>query len=301
MTTRDLALDENELELQAFVDGQLSPERCRAAIAHLAADADDAGRLAAYRELNDDLHRFYDDILHEPLPARLRVEWHLAQPSWLARLRSRLAVDLGVWAPRFAMLALMVALSGTAGWWLKGERAPIAEAEAPAAAFTRQAAHAHMLYAPDPSHPVEFWADQRESLLQWLSARLGQPVHAPELASIGFALVGGRLLPSAGQPAAQLMYEDADARRITLYLRGRWSVAESSPLSDAQEDNVQFASEGPISLVYWMEGPLAYALIGEMDREQLFASARTIQHELQSPDLLPHVPEPATSASKEQT
>jgi anti-sigma factor RsiW len=157
-----------------------------------------------------------------------------------------------------------------------------------------------MLFAPDLSHPVEFWADQRESLLQWLSTRLGEAVHAPDLASLGFTLVGGRLLPSAGQPAAQLMYEDSDARRITLYIRGRWSVAESSPLSDAQEGNVQYASEGAISLVYWMEGPFAYALIGEMDRDQLFASAHTIQTELQSPDLLPAAPAAADPATEQR-
>jgi anti-sigma factor RsiW len=300
MTARDLRLDEDEL--QAFVDGHLSPERCRAAIAHLAVNADDADRLAAYRELNAELHHLFDEVLHEPLPARLRVAWHLAQPSWLARLRSRFSVDLGVWAPRFATLALLVALSGAAGWWLKGEPAPMAKAEAPAVAFARQAAHAHMLYAPDLSHPVEFWADQRESLLQWLSTRLGEPVHAPDLTSLDFELVGGRLLPSAGQPAAQLMYEDSTARRITLYLRGRWSVAESSPLSDAQEGNVQFASEGSISLVYWMEGPLAYALIGEMDRDQLFASAHVIQTELQSPELVPAAPAAEQQAAeREQT
>lgn len=300
MTARDLQLDEDEL--QAFVDGQLSPERRRAAIAHLAVNADDAERLAVYRELNAELHQLYDEVLNEPLPARLRVEWHLAQPSWLARLCSRFSIDLGLWAPRFATLALLVALSGTAGWWLKGEPAPIAEAEAPAAAFARQAAHAHMLYAPDLRHPVEFWADQRESLLQWLSTRLGVPVHAPDLTSLSFELVGGRLLPSAGQPAAQLMYEDENARRITLYIRGRWSVAESSPLSDAQEGTVQFASEGAISLVYWTEGPLAYALIGEMDREQLFASARAIQSELQSPELLPAAPTAVKpAADREET
>ena len=35
-------------------------------------------------------------------------------------------------------------------------------------------------------------------------------------------------------------------------------------------------------MVYWIEGPFAYALIGEMDREQLFATAKTIRQQVES-------------------
>ena len=77
--------------------------------------------------------------------------------------------------------------------------------------FARQAANAHLLFAPDLRHPVEFGADQQDSLLLWLSERLGQAMHAPNLQELGFTLVGGRLLPASGQPAAQLMYENPDA------------------------------------------------------------------------------------------
>lgn len=38
-------------------------------------------------------------------------------------------------------------------------------------------------------------------------------------------------------------------------------------------------------MVYWIEGSLAYALIGPMDREQLFGAAKIIQQQLQVPVL----------------
>ena len=72
------------------------------------------------------------------------------------------------------------------------------------------------------------------------------------------------------------MYENPDAARITLYIRARWATP-----SGAQEGTVSFAGEGGVSMVYWIEGSLAYALIGPMDREQLFGAAKIIQQQLQ--------------------
>jgi anti-sigma factor RsiW len=108
-------------------------------------------------------------------------------------------------------------------------------------------------------------------------------VHAPNLQDLGFTLVGGRLLPAAGLPAAQLMYENPDAQRITLYIRGNWATTPGA----AQDGTVTFASEGGVSSVYWREGPFAYALLGELDREQLFATAKIIQQQRAVPVVAP--------------
>ena len=43
--------------------------------------------------------------------------------------------------------------------------------------------------------------------MQWLSKRLGRPLVVPDLAAVGFRLMGGRLLPAEDGPAAQFMYE----------------------------------------------------------------------------------------------
>jgi anti-sigma factor RsiW len=131
----------------------------------------------------------------------------------------------------------------------------------------------------------------------WLSERLGQTVHGPDLQQVGFALVGGRLLPALGQPAAQLMYENADAQRITLYIQGRWNAPPG-----AQDGTVSAApSDSGISMVYWIEGPLAYALIGKLDREQLFPTAKLVQQQLQVPALPPATPAAEQTADKDAT
>jgi anti-sigma factor RsiW len=293
MTTRQISIDEDDF--QAFVDGQLLPEQRRAVMAYLAGSPDEAARMDHYRTLNEALHLAYDEVLYEPLPRRLRVEHYRGQSSWAGRLGDW--IGLGRLGPvaRFAGIALLL-VAGTSGGWLMHDRYDNQLVETPAMSFARQAANAHMLFAPDLRHPVEFGADQRDSMLLWLSERLGQAMHAPNLKELGYTLVGGRLLPASGQPAAQLMYENLDAHRITLYIRAGWA-----PLSGAHEGTVSFAGEGGTSMVYWIEGSLAYALIGPMDREQLFGAAKIIQQQLQAPVLPTPIQEQTAITEKDAT
>jgi anti-sigma factor RsiW len=294
MTSLQTSIDEDDF--QAFVDGQLPPERRRAVMAYIASRPDEASRMDDYRTLSEALHLAYDEVLYEPLPKRLRIEHYRGQSSWVGRLSDWIGLARLSPVMRFASVALLLVASGGGGW-LMHDRYTAAEAETPAMSFARQAANAHLVFAPDLRHPVEFGADQQDSLLLWLSERLGEALHAPNLQGLGFTLVGGRLLPASGQPAAQLMYENPDAQRVTLYIRAHWAT----PLSGAQEGSVSFAGEGGVSMVYWIEGKLAYALIGSMDREQLFSAAKTIQQQLQVPVLPTLTPDQTATTEKDAT
>jgi anti-sigma factor RsiW len=292
MTTRQISIDEDDF--QAFVDGQLPPDRRRAVMAYLAATPEESARMGEYRRLTEELHLLYDEVLYEPLPARLRVEHYRGRTAWWATpLRWLGLAELSL-APRAAAIAVLL-LAGASGGWALGLHYIQPEVEPPAVSFARQAANAHVLYASDPQHPVEFGADQQDQMLIWLSERLGQAVHAPNLRDLGFTLVGGRLLPASGQAAAQLMYENPDAERITLYIRGNWASAPGA----AQDGTVTFASEGGVSSVYWRDGPFAYALLGELDREQLFATAKIIQQQRAVPVVAPE--QTTATAEKDAT
>jgi anti-sigma factor RsiW len=280
MTTRQISIDEDDF--QAFVDGQLPPERRRAVMAYLAARPEESARMGEYRRLTEAMHLLYDEVLYEPLPARLRVEHYRSRTArWARPLRWLGLAELSL-APRAAAVAVLL-FAGAGGGWALGLHYLQPDAEPPAVSFTRQATNAHVLYASDLQHPVEFGADQQDKMLLWLSERLGQAVHAPNLKDLGFTLVGGRLLPASGLPAAQLMYENPDAQRITLYIRGGWA----SPPGAAQDGTVTFAGEAGLSMVYWIQGPFAYGLLGELDREQLFATAKIIQQQRAMPVVAP--------------
>ena len=294
MTSLQTSIDEDDF--QAFVDGQLPPDRRRAVMAYIAARPDEASRMDQYRTLSEALHLAFDEVLYEPLPKRLRVEHYRGHSSWTGRFSDWLG--LGRLGPvmRFAAVAVLLVASGGGGW-LMHDRYSAKDLETPAMSFARQAANAHLVFASDLRHPVEFGADQQDSLLLWLSERLGEALHVPDLQALDFTLVGGRLLPASGLPAAQLMYENPEAQRVTLYIRARWAT----PINGAQEGSVSFAGEGTVSMVYWIEGKLAYALIGSMDREQLFSAAKTIQQQLEVPVLPTLTPDQTATTEKDAT
>lgn len=246
-------------DLLSYVDGVLDPRRVDEVEAWLAANPRDAERVRQWREQIDGLHRLFDPVLDETLPDRLGVAAVKAgRPGrWLAPLL------------RMAAMVLLVLAGGAGGWWLRGG----ATVTAPGALVAAEALSAHVVFAAEIRHPVEVAAGERAHLVAWLSKRLGAELKVPDLSSAGFSLVGGRLLPASSGPAAQFMYENADGRRVTLYLRRN---------TDGTETAFRFAAQGRVEAFYWLDGPLGYALAGDVDRERLMEMARAVYHQLES-------------------
>ena len=245
-----------EADLQAYVDGQLDPCRILAVEAYLAANPVEAERLAAYRAQNEALGAIYDPILDEPLPAEMRRP---RRPLW------------PVQAVRAAAVAAVFLAGALGGWWLRGvEQGPAGPA---AASVVERALLAHAVYAPEVRHPVEVAAEQEAHLVKWLTKRLGTDVRAPKLSTLGFELVGGRLLPDSPSPAAQFMYEDATGRRVTLYLR--------TEVEDNRETAFRWSRRGGVSVCYWIDQSVGYALTGAMDKDELWRLAELIYNQLE--------------------
>jgi anti-sigma factor RsiW len=247
----------SEAELQAFVDGTLDPRRHAAIEAWLRANPPDQERVAAYRAQNDALRALFDPVLHEPVPARLQA----------AARRSRRPPRPGQLAAVAASLIVGIA----AGWILRGPTATPVVARTDVT-LPQRAALAHVVYTPEVLHPVEVGADQEAHLVKWLSKRLDQPLKAPDLSGLGFRLVGGRLLPGGDRPAGQFMYENTLGRRLTLYV--------STDLDGNRETAFRFAQERGASVFYWIDGPLGYALVADMDRGPLLQVAETVYRQI---------------------
>ena len=174
--------------------------------------------------------------------------------------------------------ALLGAAAGAAaGWALAGW---YATDPPPAAAdrLARSAALAHAIYAPEVRHPVEVGAGEEAHLVAWLSKRLQTGLRAPDLGSAGFALLGGRLLPgealtgAASLPAAQFMYESANGRRLTLYVRHTRS-RDGGP-------EPRYAREGGIAIASWTRGGIDYALASaDLGRDELLRLAQAARRQ----------------------
>lgn len=243
-----------ESQLHAYVDGALSATEHAAVEATLAADPELKARAEAYRAQNQVLHAAFDPIMVEPRPPAIEAALGRRRLGWMA-----------LTARAVAVMALVVA-SGWGGWLLRGMQAPVAQASF-ADTFVRYAASAHMVYLPEVRHPVEVAASEEAHLVAWLSKRLGRPLKAPALTALGFNLVGGRLLPSGPAPAAQFMYENEAGQRLTMYVRG------NDPATSG-ETAFRYIRHNGVSMFYWMDPNLAYAVIGEVEKKRLLEIAR---------------------------
>ncbi len=254
-----------EIDLHAYVNGQLPADRQAEVEAWLADHPDDAARLHAYRAQNHALRERFAPVLGEPLPAALRT---LAAPP--ARQKT-------AWLPRGSLQRMaagfaIAIISGLAGW-MAHDQYPREARVAQGMTLPRQAAVAHAVFSPDVRRPVEVSAEQEDQLVTWLSKRLGTPVRPPKLGAVGFELIGGRLLPGNSGPVAQFMYQDASGQRLTLYVS-----TENATHRDAA---FRFAQEGKVNVFYWVDGQFGYALSSGIAKNDLARVATAVYQQLE--------------------
>lgn len=251
----------SEADLQAYADGELPEERRAAVAAWLAAHPDDAERIESYRRLAQELRGTYHGVLDEPVPERLQ---HVVRPA-----RTSLAlVATGI--------VLGAALGAIAGWQLHSMQAAPVPAADGAALLARRAAVAHAVYAPEVRYPVEVRADQEAHLVKWLSKRLGTQLRAPKLESVGYSLMGGRLLPGENGPVAHFMYQSDRGARVTLYVR--------SDMGSNRSTAFRYARDGNVGVFYWVDSKLGYALSsGDISKEDLLNVANAAYQQLNPP------------------
>jgi anti-sigma factor RsiW len=264
--------------LSAWLDGELEPAERASVSAWLSDHPEDAARVRLWQADRDALRARLAGALNEPL----RTEWvdRLRSPAALAGTR---AANAAQWQ-RAAWAAGLVLASGLGGAWLNrhwpadGGTGPlVAQAPStPPAAWLQRAAAAHAVYVPEQRHPVEVSVRegnaeaqkaQEQHLARWLTKRLDLPVRLFDLRAQGFELVGGRLLPDAPGPGAQLMYQDGTGQRVTVYLRRPESRTPAS---------FRFEQVEGLGLFYWVEGTAGYALVGALPRERLLTLAESL-------------------------
>jgi anti-sigma factor RsiW len=69
------------------------------------------------------------------------------------------------------------------------------------------------------------------------------------------------------------MYQDASGKRLTLYV--------TRPGKSDTATAFRFASEGPVSVFYWIEKDCGYALSGEVDKPTLARVASSVYKQLE--------------------
>ena len=247
-----------EDDLHARIDGQLAHNRAEDVDAYLAAHPEEQARFSQYAAQRQALRAAFAAQADGPIPMRLRAAHLLAQ-----KRRQRLR--------RFGQIAAavgLIAIGGIGGWAARDLAGPLSSLPPGAVArmITADAITAYRTYSVEVRHPVEVDAGQEAHLVQWLSKRLGRQLVVPDLASAGFRLMGGRLLPAEDGPAAQFMYENGNAERVTLYLRA----------GVGGETAFRYHQEGGIGAFYWSDEGFGYAITAKADRDLLLRIAEIV-------------------------
>jgi anti-sigma factor RsiW len=241
----------NEDKLHAYIDGQISATERLEVEAELAQDTEAAARIADYARQNEALRAAFEPMLDEPHSLAIGR----GRPRW----------------QRWGGIAATLALGFTIGYLARGEFPGRGTLDP----LARQAMLAHAAYVPEVRHPVEVGASEEQHLLAWLSKRLSTPLRAPSLGEAGYHLLGGRLLPAtqASDPApmALLMYENARGQRLSLLIKRESTNTETA---------FRYADDRGTCVFYWIDGPLGYALAGDMDRQELQKVARLVYRQL---------------------
>lgn len=259
MTERSSPIGEDDLH--AYVDRCLPPARLEAVEAYLKLNPEIAAQVSAWRVQRETLRDHLAAKAAEPVPARLRISNIRA-----VRRQGRLQ-QLNL----IAASALLLIAGGVGGWMAKSQwlvRSPMQTV------MVSDAISAYRTFVVDANHPVEVKATEEDHLVQWLSNRLGQSIKAPDLTGFGFRLMGGRVLPaSTDGVAAQLMYDDEQGTRLTLYLRS----------GENGETAYRFVREGNISAFYWIDRGLGFALSATASRERLLPIVEAVYRQIEEP------------------
>jgi anti-sigma factor RsiW len=261
MTPTGRPVDEDDLH--AYIDGRLPAERAEAVLAYLAERPEEEARFAQYAEQRRELRAAFAGRADGPTPNRFRIA-HL-----LEQRRRRQHRRLG----EVAAAVCLLVLGGVGGWAARDVGLLSSSPAALASMITADAIAAHRTFSVEARHPVEVDAGQEAHLVQWLSKRLGRPLVVPDLTAAGFRLMGGRLLPAEDGPAAQFMYENGKAERLTLYLRS----------GIGGETAFRYHEEGGIGAFYWSDEGFGYAIAAKAERALLLRIAEIV-HQRTAPD-----------------
>lgn len=248
-----------EIDLLAYADGFLDgdPVRRKAVEAYLETRPDEAARLQAYAEQNEEIRREFAHVLEAPVPDRLlRL---VEEPA------PRRAGPRPVW--RMAAALALMATGGIAGW-VGGRMVDPPRSEL--AAFVDRAVTGYGMPADTLQSPFTI-ASAGGDLpggdlpggnlpLGWLSQQVSVNVQVPDLTELGFRPVDKRLMTSDGSRAVRIEFAGDGGERLVMFLGTRWR--------DGRPEVTVVEQDG-LAVAYWQDGPLVYGLVSDAGRGQV--------------------------------
>jgi anti-sigma factor RsiW len=117
---------------------------------------------------------------------------------------------------------------------------------------------AFRLFAQEGIMPADYNGQDRGTMQAWLDRYFNQAHRLPDLSQAGFTPVSGRLLTTDQGAAAMVLYQDAQGRRISFYIRPPGPDNGFLPRGERTADGLQAQ--------YWSGGGYNYAVVSPTDQ-----------------------------------
>lgn len=228
--------DIREIDLMAYADGLLESDTARknAVEAYLESHPSEAARVEAIMEDNRAIRELYAADLGRPVP-----QWLLRTVREPARRDQRRSAAI-------AASVFFTILAAGSGWFV-GQQRDVTDVSSE---LLLAVASQHTKPGTQTSVRMTSSSGGGGALLPDPSKDVLIEVPAPDLSVYGFSLAERSLVTVSGQKMVRLVYRSPSGT-MNLFMRLRQSGNSTA---------MRHIHEGDVSVHYWSEGPLAYAL-----------------------------------------
>ncbi|MFK3797163.1 anti-sigma factor family protein [Pseudomonas sp. NPDC088444] len=247
-----ITMPPSERDMHAYVDGQLSPIDRQTMEIYLASNPDLAREISDWQLDAQNLRAGVSGALRLPMNPEL-------DPSVIRqRLRGRRHRHLAT----AAGLVIAIGVGGLGGW--QARDVSLASRTLPMA----DAVQAYRMFATNDTMASDWNTAKPTNVQGWLDKNIAQASRLPNLESVGFKPVSGRLSTTEQGAAAMVVYKDTEGRVLSFYIR---------PQIDGNRV-LQRGSrrDGELQADYWSEGGYNYAMIGPADDPAAKAARLTL-------------------------
>lgn len=240
-----ITLPPREQDLHAYVDGRLPLEERLRLEAWLVNHPDTALQVHAWQHEAQQLRAVWSGALQ--LDENPRLDPQRVRHA----LRTRRAKGLA----QAAALVLAVGIGAVGGWQARAPDQPLLAASAP----MTDALEAYRMFAVQGMVPADYSPDSVDELQAWLDRYFSSAQRLPDLTAAGLHPRGARLLTTDQGPAAMVLYEGADGRRASFYVRPPGPGYRLLPRGSRRD--------GELQADYWSDPSYNYAMVSAVGLE----------------------------------
>jgi anti-sigma factor RsiW len=250
--------DNDELQLNAYCDGELDPVSANEFERRLANDESLKARHARLLSLRRAMRSLPQADVPSGLQARIQSKLDAERPSNVTALRRRSWSFQALAAAAVFGAVISSAVMMTIEQYDQRENV----------ASQVVAGHIRSLLAPQP---FDIASSDRHTVKPWFTARLPASPQVPDLAAQGFALLGGRVDVVGHDPVATVVYKHAAHTVSLTTLRPGQSVSEQTIAG--------------YNVRSWSDGDFTYVAVSDLPSADLAAFQRAFAAAAPAPEI----------------